>query len=123
MCVRALDDLERPVAGGGDRAGRLRSPVTGVGEDPLDEWKALARSPEKGADAVAVLNVGGKDLDAQQQAERVDENVPLAAGDFLGRIVTLRVLRPPFCAALALWLSSTAALGLPSRPSRSRTAR
>jgi hypothetical protein len=123
MRVRALDDLERPVAGGGDRAGRLGSLIARVGENALDEWKALARPPEKGADAIAVLNVGGENLDAQQQAERVDENVPLAAGDFLRRIVTLRVPRPPFCAALALWLSSTAALGLASRPSRSRTAR
>jgi hypothetical protein len=122
MCVRAFDDLKHPVACGGDNTGRLRSLVTGVGKDARDEWKALARPPEKGADTIAVLNVGGKDLDAQEQAERVDENVPLAAGDFLRRIIALRVLRPPFCAALALWLSSTAALGLASRPSRSRTA-
>jgi hypothetical protein len=111
------------VAGDGDGAGRLGSLIARVGENALDEWKTLARPSEKGADAIAVLNVGGENLDAQQEAERVDENVPLAAGDFLRRIVTLRVLSPPFCAALALWLSSTAALGLASRPSRSRTAR
>jgi hypothetical protein len=47
--------------------------------------------------------------------------MPLAAGDFLARIVTLRVDRgPPFCAALALWLSMIAALGLASRPACSR---
>ena len=43
--------------------------------------------------------------------------------DLLARIEALRVERsPPFCAPLALWLSITAADGLTSRPSRSRTA-
>ena len=44
-----------------------------------------------------------------QEAERVDQDMPLAACDLFARVVTLRILRPPFCAALALWLSSTAA--------------
>jgi hypothetical protein len=121
MRVGALDDLERPVAGRGDEARGLRPLIAGVGEDALDERESLARPAQKGADAVAVLDLGGVDLDAQQEAERVDENVPLAAGDLLARIVPLRIVRPPFCAALALWLSRTAALGLASRPSRSRT--
>jgi hypothetical protein len=61
--------------------------------------------------------------DVQQETERVDEDMPLAARDLLARIVTLRVDRgPPFCAALALWLSMIAAVGLASRPSCSRVA-
>jgi hypothetical protein len=61
--------------------------------------------------------------DAQHQAERIDEDVPLAAGDFLARVEALRVdRRPPFCAALALWLSMIATLGLAWRPACSRTA-
>ena len=63
------------------------------------------------------------DDDVQEQAERVDENMPLAAGNLLARIEALRVKRSaPFCAALALWLSMMAAVGLASRPSRSRAA-
>jgi len=55
--------------------------------------------------------------DRYHQAERIDHDVPLAAGDLLGRVVPLRVDRsPPFCAARALWLSMIAALGLASRP-------
>ena len=77
-------------------------------------WQHVAR-------AVAILNVGGVDDDAQQKAERVDEDMALAAGDFLARIIALRVERgAPFCAALALWLSMIAAVGLASRPSCSR---
>src|SRR5260370_20540742 len=60
---------------------------------------------------------------AQQEAERVDKDMPLAPGDFLPRIIALRVKRsPPFGAPLALWLSMMAAVGLASRPSCSRTA-
>jgi hypothetical protein len=43
------------------------------------------------------------DDDAQQETERIDEDVPLAARDLLACIVALRVERgAPFCAALAL---------------------
>ena len=41
--------------------------------------------------------------DAQQEAERVDQDVPLAAEDLLARIIALRIERsPPFGAPLAL---------------------
>jgi hypothetical protein len=43
MRVGALDDLERPVAGRGDEARRLRPLIPGVGEDALDEREASAR--------------------------------------------------------------------------------
>jgi hypothetical protein len=61
--------------------------------------------------------------DVQEKAERIDEDVPLAARDLLARIKALRVERgAPFRAALALWLSMIATVGLASRPSRSRVA-
>jgi len=78
---------------------------------------------QHGAYSVAVLNVGGMDDDAQQETKRVDQDVPLAPRDLLACIKALRVdQRPPFCAALALWLSMIAALGLAARPACSRTA-
>lgn len=93
MCERALDDLEAPIAEGGD-AGHLWPLITGIGENAVDEREALACPAQKRADAVAVLNVGGKNVDVQQEAERIDENVPLAARDLLARILALRILRP-----------------------------
>lgn len=72
--------------------------------------------------AVTVLDVGTVDGDVQEQAERVDEDVVLDPLDLLARVVADRVRRrPPFSAAQTLWLSSTAAVGLASRPSCSRT--
>ena len=41
--------------------------------------------------AVAILNIGGMDDDVQQEAERVDEDMALAARDLLARIKPLRV--------------------------------
>ena len=116
--VSAFDDLQRPAAGRGDGRCHLRSLVASIGEDGLDEGKRSARRAKQLAGAVAVLHVGGMDDDAQEQAERIDEDVALAPRDLLACIEAPRVERsPPFCAPLALWLSITAADGLASRPS------
>ena len=71
--------------------------------------------------AIAILNVGGMHDGVDQQALRIDENVPLLALDLLSRVVTRRINRsPPFSALFTLWLSMTAAVGLASRPIASR---
>ncbi len=115
--VSALDDLQRPAAGRGDGRCHLWSLVASIGEDGLDEGKRSARRAKQFAGAVAVLHVGGMDDDAQEQAERIDQDVALAPRDLLACIEALRVERSlPFCAPLALWLSMTAD-GLASLPS------
>ena len=93
MRVAALDDLDRPAAGVGDDLGHLRSLIAGIGEDALDEGKRAARRAQQFAGTVAILDVGGMDDDAQQEAERVDEDMALAARDLLARIEALRVER------------------------------
>ena len=118
-----LDDLELPGAGPGHGRRHLRSLVAAIGEDGLDERKHSARPAQQQIGTVAILHGGWVDDDVQEKAERIDEDVPLAARDLLARIEALRIdRRPPFCAALALWLSMTATDGLASRPSFSRTA-
>ncbi len=94
----ALDNRELPGAGLGDGGGGLRPLVRGVSEDKLDEGeKAACASIEDEHSAVAILQSGRVDDDVQQQAERVDQDMPFAAGDLLGRIKALRVKRgPPF---------------------------
>ena len=94
MQLIALDDLQRPGAGLGDGRGGLGSLVAGISEDALDEGKEAARaSIEDERRAVAILHIGGVDDDIQQEAERVDENMPLAARDLLACIKALRVER------------------------------
>ena len=71
--------------------------------------------------AVAILNVSGMNDGMNQQALRIDENMPLLALDLLARIVAMRVdTRPPFSALFTLWLSMIAAVGEASRCARSR---
>ena len=121
----ALDDLDLPGPGLCDGLGGFRALISSVGEDTLDEGEQAARaSIEDQPSAITILHVGGMDDDIQQEAERVDEDVPLAALDLLARVIARRIdRRPPFCAALALWLSMIAAVGLASRPSCSRSRR
>lgn len=90
----ALDDLDLPGAGPGDGGGCPGSPIAGIGEDALDERKQTARAPvEDERGAVAILHVGRVNDDVQQEAERVDQDVPLAACNLLARIKALRVDR------------------------------
>lgn len=98
MQLFAVDDLKRPSARGCDRRGEGPRVVAGIGEDALDEGKEAACAPvEDQPRAVAILHIGRMDNDVQQEADRVDEDVPLAARDLLTRIIALRVeRRPPF---------------------------
>lgn len=118
------DDLDLPGSAACDRSGELGSAIAGIGEDVFDEGKEATRaSIEDKPRPIAILHIGGMDDDVQQEAERIDENMPLATLDLLACIETRRIeRRPPFCAPLALWASMIATVGLASRPSRSRTA-
>jgi hypothetical protein len=94
----ALDDLKHPTAGAGSGLRGAWSLIAGIGEDPLDEGEKAARAPiENQPRPVAVLNIAGMDDDVQQKAKRIDQDVALAPGDLLARIVALRVeRRAPF---------------------------
>ena len=94
MQLVALDDLELPSAGPGDGRGGLRSLIAGIGEDALDEGKeATGALIENECCAIAILHVGRMDDDVQQEAERVNENMPFTARNLLARIEALRVNR------------------------------
>lgn len=90
----ALDDLDDPASRFGSGMCHARPLITGIGEDPFDEREeAAGASIEDQSRAIAVLNVGGMHGDAQQEAERIDEDVALAARDLLARVIALRVER------------------------------
>jgi hypothetical protein len=121
MEVGALDDLHPPFAGGCNSGLHRRSLITAVAIDQRNEGEQRTRAAQHGDDTIAILHVGRMDDDAQREAERIDENMPLAARNLLSRVEALRVERgAPFLAALAVWLSMIAIVGLASRPSRSR---
>ena len=90
----ALDDLDHPTTGAGSRSRGAWSLVTGIGEDAFDEREQAAGAPiENQPRPVAVLKVGGMDDDVQQKTERIDQDVALAPGDLLARIIPLRAKR------------------------------
>ena len=90
----ALDDLEQPTTGAGNRSRGTRSLIAGIGKDALYEGEeAAGASIENQSRPVAVLNVGGMDHDVQQEAERIDQDMALAPGDLLARIKPLWVKR------------------------------
>lgn len=51
-----------------------------------------------------VVDVGGVDVYRAQQAEGVDDDLPLAANDSLGAV---KATLPPFSVVFAVWESST----------------
>jgi len=94
MKLVALDDLQRPGAALGDCGRRFCALVAGIGKDALDEREKAARALiENEPRTIAILHIGGMDDDIQQEAERIDEDVPLAARNLLARIKALRVKR------------------------------
>ena len=91
MMIRAFDDLDFPVSCCSDRRGHFRPLISGVGKNALDERKTPSRPLQQITRSVTVLNIGGQNAHAEQEAERVDEDVALAARDFLARVKALRV--------------------------------
>ena len=123
VLVAAADDLERPGAGAGHDGTHPRPLIARIADDPLDEGKQPADLAQHGFGAVAVLHVRWMHDHAEQQAERVGQQVALAPNDLLARVIAGRVERSaPFCAAFAVWLSMIAVVELASRPAASRTA-
>lgn len=97
MRVAPLDDIQLPGAGPGDGARQLRPLIAAVGVDALDEGERAAALAQQRDRAVVILDICGMDDDVQEETERVDEDVALAARDLLARVVTLRVeRRAPF---------------------------
>jgi hypothetical protein len=96
--VGSLDDVDQPGTRSSSSGSRFRTLVAAVGIDAFDKGKQAARATvEDQRNAVAILDVGGMNGDAQQEAERVDQDMPLATRNLLARIVALRIeRRPPF---------------------------
>lgn len=69
------------------RPGDEASGIAAVGADPLDEGEAAPGPLQHAFRAVAVLDVGGMDLDRQQTAVGVGQDMPLAPVDAFPGVV------------------------------------
>jgi len=120
--IRALDDFDIHFRHYfRDSAAKYRTLIAAIGVEFQQERIHSEHGRHDQRAAIAILNVGGVHDGVDQQALRVDKNVPLLALDLLSRVVTRRINRsPPFSALFTLWLSITAAVGLASLETASR---
>lgn len=91
--IGSFDDFEVPGAGSGNNLCHFRPPIARICENAFDERKAPPCSLQQIAGTVTVLNIGGQDAYAEQETERIDEDVALAARNLLARIEALRSKR------------------------------
>src|SRR6185369_9991085 len=92
--------------------------VSTVSPDLLQTRKTGTQLLQNQLGSIPVLNIRRMNNKIHNQPQRVDDEVPLAAFDFLPRVVPSGA---PFSVVLTLWLSIAAALGLASRPAFWRT--
>ena len=117
--IGSLDDLVLEV---GQDAGydtvKDRPLIGAVGEQFPEKGKQTEQCRQQFEATVAILNVGSGDDAVQQQALRIDRNMPLLV---LARIEAGWIdASPPFSALFTLWLSMMQAVGLAPRTAFSR---
>ena len=81
--IRSLDDLQSPNAGAPYGQCHFGSSKSTVSRNTFDEREQSSRPTQQARSTVAVLNIGRMNDDVQQQAQRVDQDVPLATLDLL----------------------------------------
>ncbi len=97
MAVTAAHDLEFPRTGAGHDSLHLATLIACVGNDALDKGKTPSSLPQQRLGPVSILHAGRMDTDGQEQAQRVGQDVALAAQDLLARVIAGRVKRGPPC--------------------------
>ena len=85
--IRPLHDLQFPCSRARDDESHSLAPVAAIGEDALDKGKQPSWPPQQFEGAIAILDVGRMPDNVQQETQRVDEDVALAALDLLARVV------------------------------------
>ena len=102
--IGSLDDLGLEIGqDAGQGAVKDRALIGAVGEQFPEKGKQTKQGRQQRETAVAILNVGGGDDAVQQQALRIDQNMPLLALDQLAGIEAVAVdAGPPFSALFTL---------------------
>lgn len=88
--VRALDDFKRPFAKLGELFGKLWACIATIGEEMAQPGIQRADRLDDANGAVAVLDIGRVNIDANQMTKRVGDDVALAPLDLLAGIKSVR---------------------------------
>ena len=104
LTISRLEIGQRPLPTQGCAQGlKDRALIGAVGEQFPEKGKQTEQGRQQRETAVAILNVGGGDDAVQQQALRIDQNMPLLALDQLAGIEAVAVdASPPFSALFTL---------------------
>ena len=85
--VGSLHDLQLPCSCSPDNERHLLSSIATVSKDAFDKREQSSCPVQQPEGAVTILNIGGMNDNIQQEAQRVDQDVPLATLDLLARVV------------------------------------
>ena len=119
--IGALDDLDiHTLQNAPKTVPEARALISAIGVELEKEGIEAEQGGHEEHAAIAILDVRCMHDGVHQEALRVDENVSLLALDLLARIISMRIVRPPFSALFTLWLSMIAAVGDASRSALSR---
>ena len=117
--IRSFDDFDNPAVPDHRPLHKLPR-ITAIGPDHFKAPPSRTQLLDQQLAAITVLDVGRVNDQREDQAERVNDDMTLAALGFLARIVPSVA---PFSAVLTDWLSMMPALGVGLRPSSIRTRR
>ena len=84
--ITAAHDLEGPCPCSRDSSFHLAALVPCICDDALDEGKGSSGLPQERLGSVSILHARWMNSDGQKQAERVGQDVTLAASDLLARV-------------------------------------
>src|SRR3974390_22017 len=99
---RSLDDLDPPRTTMGERVNKLCAAINPISEDVPQFGKAVPHALQQGDRTMDILNVGGMDVNGQQQAIGIGDDVPLAPVDAFAGIEAARAASMGRCSALAV---------------------
>ena len=103
--ARSPDDLQAPAPVRQTVHASVPSGISAISKNVFDEREQSSGSAQQMESTITILNVGGMNDDIQQEAQRVDQDVPFSTFDLLARVVARRIEpRPPFA---SLWLSAS----------------
>ena len=114
LAFHDLDRAKKPTTGPVYELARIPA----VRKDQLQSAKPRTQLPNQELGPVAVLDIRGMHDQRHDQPQRVDDQMTLAAQDFLARVVPTI---PPFSAVLTDWLSRMPTLGVGFFPAFRRT--
>jgi hypothetical protein len=106
--ARALDDLQGPAALFFHLCAEPLAAIRHVRPDVLQALAAIIGGRQEPWRHVRIPQVRGVDKGAQEETRRINEEMALAAIEFLGAIIAMR---PPFSVVFTVWASMTAADG------------